>query len=764
MDALAFLDGLKGDRDYRGQVVHVQDIPPREAHHALPDPPPPPALLHALESTSRWPLYTHQAQSLALSRAGHNVMVATSTASGKTLCYNLPVLEGLGKTGRAFYLFPTKALAQDQRRSLDELTRAGNLDITLDTFDGDTPSDVRAAIRRDARIIITNPDMLHLGILPNHAMWSSFFSRLKYVVVDEAHIYRGVFGSHVAQVLRRLRRMALHYGSRPQFILCSATIANPQEHAEELVGLPFQVVSEDGSPYGGKKFAFWNPPIVGSEVRRSTNAEAVFLLSELISQGIRTLGFARTRRLAEFISIYLKERLAKKDPALAQRVSPYRAGYLPDERRRIERGLSEGELMGVVSTTALELGVDIGDLDATVLAGYPGSISSTWQQAGRSGRRGDEESLSFLVALDNPLDQYLMRHPEDFFGKPHENALINTSNPHILQPHLLCAAWEAPLTSRDADIFGSGFADGVSGLEGEGKLGFRMRRYYPSPQVRYPAQDINLRSASNKRFVLMDISKGNALMGTLEEDNAYFYVYPGAIYLHQGESYLITSLDLATLTAYATPIHADYYTETIDTTEIHVLEVLGTKRAGTVSAYLGRVKVTTHVAGFKRKRVYTEEVVGVMPLDLPPQSFDTVALWFNIPDGMEVSLLQAGLDYAGGLHAAEHAAIALLPLYALCDRNDIGGVSTPLHSDTGQAEVFIYDAHPGGTGIAERGYQVLEELWRATLKAIQECPCQEGCPSCIQSPKCGNNNEPLDKLAAQRLLTTLLGKETPAGR
>ncbi|MBI4297467.1 MAG: DEAD/DEAH box helicase [Chloroflexi bacterium] len=757
MDSLAFLERLMCLPRYRGQAEHVELIPPRQPNFVQPEPPPPPPLLKALERTGQWPLYSHQAQSLALAREGHNIMVATGTASGKTLGYNLPVLEGLGKGGRAFYLFPTKALAQDQRRALEELTRAGGLDVPFDTFDGDTPSELRAAIRRQAHIIITNPDMLHLGILPNHALWASFLSRLKYVVADEAHVYRGVFGSHVALVLRRLRRLARHYGSHPQFILCSATIANPKEHAERLTDLPFQVIDEDGSPYGGKRFVLWNPPFLGQDVRGSANSEATFLLAELITQGIRSLGFARTRRLAELICLYLKKRLARDDPSLAERVSPYRAGYLPDERRRIEQGLFQGQLMGAVSTTALELGVDIGDLGATVLAGYPGSIASTWQQAGRSGRRGTTESLSFLVGMDNPLDQYLMHHPEALFGKPHEHALINPSNPHILQPHLLCAAWEAPLTSLDEGIFGSGYAKAVAQLEAKGLLRFRARRYYLSPHVRYPTQDINIRSASSRSYTLVNASRGNTLMETIEEATAFFHIYPGAIYLHQGEAFLVTSLDLASMTAYATPHKADYYTDTIDTTEIAVHEVLGAKRAGTVQAFLGRVTVTTHVAGFKRKRIYTDEVIGVIPLDLPPQSYSTVALWFDIPEGMEMSLTREGLDFAGGLHAAEHATIALLPLYALCDRNDIGGVSTPLHADTGKSQVFIYDAHPGGTGIAEKGYEMMGELWQATLKAIEECPCQEGCPSCIQSPKCGNNNEPLDKKAATRILIALLG-------
>jgi len=550
------------------------------------------------------------------------------------------------------------------------------------------------------------------------------------------------------------------YGSNPRFICCSATIANPGEHAERLAGLPFEVVDNDGSPHGGKDFVFWNPPIIdeAKSVRRSANSEATNLLTELVGHNIRSLTFARTRRLTELIYVYSKERLAKVGSALASKIKAYRAGYLPQERRQIEQELFGGQLLGVVATNALELGIDIGDLEATVLTGYPGSIASTWQQAGRSGR-GRDKSLSFLIGLDNPLDQYFMRHPDSFFGKNFENALVNPSNPYILRAHLLCAAWEQPLSADDEEFFGSTLSQEWAELEELGILRERGKRWYLSPRIAYPAQSINIRSTSGENFAIVDAST-DSLQETIEASVALFQIHPGAIYLHQGESYLVEEFDLANRTAYVVPTTVPYYTQAKEITDLHVAKVTQGRSRGQVKVYLGEVEVTTTVVGFKKKAQFTEEVIGEEPLDLPPQHFPTVALWFDLPPKVVARLDKAQLDFAGGLHAAEHAAIAILPLFALCDRNDIGGVSTPFHPDTGRAQIFIYDAYPGGIGIAEKGFDLVDELWQATLKAITECPCQEGCPSCIQSPKCGNNNKPLDKKAAQMLLEGLLYYKT----
>ena len=686
-------------------------------------------------------------------------MIATSSASGKTLCYNIPVLEALltAHRSRAIYVFPTKALAQDQLRSLHEIFCPGLFKTEeFATFDGDTPLSERAEIRKRARIILTNPDMLHVGIMPNHQSWAKLLRHLRYVVIDEAHNYRGVFGSHVACVLRRLRRLCQLYGSDPQFICSTATIANPGEHAEGLVGLPFTVVDNDGSPHGGKDFVFWNPPIIdeAKSVRHSANSEATNLFAELVSHNIRSLTFARTRRLTELIYIYSKERLARASSALASRIKPYRAGYLPQERRQIEKELFGGKLLGVVATNALELGIDIGNLEATVLAGYPGSIASTWQQAGRSGR-GRDKSLSFLIGLDNPLDQYFMRHPDSFFGKSFENALVNPTNPYILRAHLLCAAWEQPISIDDEKFFGSTLSQQLAGLEELGIFRERKNRWYLSPRISYPAQSVNIRSSSSENFAIVDAAT-DSLLETIEASVAFFQIHPGAIYLHQGESYLVEELDLASRTARVIQTSVPYYTQCKDITDLHVVRVTHSKRCGRAKVYLGEVEITTTVVGFKKKMQFTEEVIGEEPLDLPTQHFPTVALWFDLPPEAVARLEKAELDFAGGLHAAEHAAIAILPLFALCDRNDIGGVSTPFHPDTGRAQIFIYDAYPGGIGIAEKGFSMIEELREATLKAITECPCQEGCPSCIQSPKCGNNNKPLDKAAAKVILEGLL--------
>ena len=759
MDTSAFLYHLTTKPNYSGQITHIEHIPPREANCAELDKPLTGGLQNCLNEHRLLPLYTHQTEAVNNTQRGKNVMVATSSASGKTLCYNIAVLEAIltEKSSHALYLFPTKALAQDQLRGLRELfcPRLFKLE-DFDTFDGDTPQVERAEIRKRARVILTNPDMLHIGILPNHQAWSGLLRHLRYVVVDETHTYRGVFGSHVACILRRLRRLCNLYGSNPQFICCSATIANPGEHAEKLVGLPFVVVDNDGSPHGGKDFVFWNPPLIDEarSVRRSANSEATSLFTELVSRNIRCLTFARSRRLTELIYTYSRQGLAEANPVLAKRIKAYRAGYLPQERRQIEQELFAGELLGVVATTALELGIDIGDLEATVLTGYPGSIASTWQQAGRSGR-GRDGSLSFLIALDNPLDQYLVRHPDSFFHKSVENTLVNPNNPYILRAHLLCAAWELPLTSDDEKFFGPTSNEERAELEMQSILRERIRKWYLSPTISYPAQSISIRSTCGESFALMDVSTGS-LLETVEASVAFFQIHPGAIYLHQGESYLVTELDLTSRTAYAVPTTAIYYTQAKDITDLHIVRVTHAKSCGQVKVYLGEVEVTTTVVGFRKKAQFTEEMIGEESLDLPPQHFPTVALWFDLSPEAVARLVKEQLDYTGGLHAVEHAAIAILPLFALCDRNDIGGVSIPFHPDTGRAQVFIYDAYPGGIGIAEKGFDIIEELWQATLRAITDCPCQEGCPSCIQSPKCGNNNKPLDKKAAQVLLEGLL--------
>ena len=765
MDSSAVIESLRYLPEYDGQIVHLERIPSRMAKYAGSSNGFHPWLEVALKKLDLLPLFQHQAEAIAVLKGGVNVIVATPSASGKSLVYNASVVDCLlrERGARALYLFPTKALARDQWRALRELVGATpDLgEIRVATFDGDTPGDERGDIRRSAQVILTNPDMLHLGILPNHRSWTKLLRRLRYVVVDEAHVYRGVFGSHVASVLRRLQRLCRLYGASPQFILSSATIANPGQHAEALVGRPFEVITEDGSPSVEKDFVFWNPPIIdpAKGVRRSSNTEATLLFTHLVGMGIRTLTFARTRRVAELIYIYAREQLQRTHPNLASQIMPYRAGYLPEDRRRIEQELFDGALLGVCATNALELGIDIGDLDATILTGYPGSIASTWQQAGRSGRKG-HHSFSFLIGLDNPLDQYFMRHPQEFFDKPHEHALISPANPYILKPHLLCASYEWPLTASDEALFGENFLSLLKELEEQGYLKANRGRWYLSTDVVYPAQEINIRSASPENYVIV-LEESGAVLETVEAATAFFQVHPGAVYLHQGDSYLITDLDLGARVAHAVQTDVNYYTQTMDLTDIRIIKVREQRQVGSVRAYLGWVEVSNTVVGFKRKAQITEEVISEEALDLPSRVFQTVALWFDIPERGANKILKGALDFPGALHAAEHTAIGILPMFALCDRNDIGGLSTPLHPDTGRPQVFIYDGHPGGIGISEKGYELMEELWRATLETLEECPCEGGCPSCVQSPKCGNNNEPLDKAAACILLKELLRKPPP---
>lgn len=759
MTPLEFIERQRLDKDYRGQIEHLQHIPAREARFGRLDHQLPLALQQALQGVGIRELYVHQADAVNAVRAGQDVVISTSASSGKTLIYNIPVLEAVlaDPRAKALYLFPTKALAQDQLRVLGDLTGQDTLGrVLFGTYDGDTAQGTRRRLRQSASILLTNPDMLHLGILPNHSLWSKFLANLRYVVIDEAHAYRGVFGSQVACVLRRLLRMCQFYGARPQFICCSATIANPGEHVERLTSRTPVLVDDDGSPRGEREFALWNPPITDALLmeRRSVNLEATNLLVDMVMNGLRNITFVKARRTAELILQYARERLEKDAPEIASLVRSYRGGYRPELRREIEAGLFSGELMAVTATSALELGVDVGHLDATIMVGYPGTIASTWQQAGRAGR-GRRQGLNVLIGMDDPLDQYLMHHPEALFGRAPEYALIAPDNCHVLARHLPCAAYEQPLTSEDETLFGAGFSGTVADLEHEGVLVYRGDRWFFEGRG-YPAEAVSLRSVSAHKIAVLDTSRDMSMMEELEETTALGRVYPGAVYLHQGESYLIERLDLEHGLAYATPAELDYYTEPREVNSVRVNQTWHSKRLGPSGVCFGELLVTQQVVGYRRLKQQTGEVLLDEPLDLPEQSYLTTGVWFDVPADIMQKVTVQGLDVAGGLHALEHAAIGILPLFAMCDRQDIAGLSTPLHPDTGRAQVFVYDALPGGIGIAEKGYEILRELWSATLTAIRECPCQDGCPSCIQSPKCGNNNQPLDKKAAILILRNLL--------
>ncbi|MFH1084188.1 MAG: DEAD/DEAH box helicase [Chloroflexota bacterium] len=756
-----FIQYLRALPDYAGQIVHAELLPPQAAEYGVLERPLPAALAAALAARGVTRLYRHQAAAINALRAGEHVIIATGTASGKTLCYNLPALEAAlaDPLARALYLFPTKALAQDQLRALGELTVAPPLDrLAYGTYDGDTPLGARERLRRRASILLSNPDMLHLGILPNHPRWAAFFRHLRFVVLDEAHTYRGVFGSHVAAVMRRLGRICQLYGSTPLFVLCSATIANPAEHAQRLIGYPATVVDRDGAPHGPRHFLFWNPPALdrGAGVRQSTHTQATLLFTELVKRGLRNITFVRARKIAELLLLYAREALGKEHPELVDRISAYRGGYLPAERRAIERRLFAGELLGVAATNALELGIDVGDLDATLLVGYPGTIASTWQQAGRAGR-GRKPSLSILVGYDGPLDQYFMRHPDELFSRPHEHALSDPGNPYILEGHLACAAHERPLTTDEAAAIGPEAPQVLVRLGERGVLVEREGRWYYRGQD-YPAQQVNLRSSSSADYWLVDETRGGELLERIDAPTALFRVHPGAIYLHLAQSYLVTALDLEKRLAYARPVDATYYTQPRELNDVRIIRSLQAQPLAATTVYFGQVRVASRVIGYRRRQQYTEALLGEEPLDLPPTEFETQALWFEVPAGLQGMVAARGLDLAGGLHAVEHACIAILPLLTMADRNDIGGLSTAAHPDTGCAEVFLYDGYPGGVGLARKGFELVDELWRRTLALVCECPCDVGCPSCVYSPKCGNNNEPMDKAAAQVILAGLLGE------
>jgi len=753
VDVHAFLDRLAHTEGAEECLAHIEVLEAR-APEVEPLSELPASLAARLGSLGILGLYPHQRQALDLLDGGANVVLATGTASGKTLVYNLAFARAAidDEKRTALYLFPTKALARDQLRQVRELKLP---EIRAAVYDGDTPQAERPLIRRNANLVLTNPDMLHASILPGHARWADFLLRLSLVVVDEAHVARGVFGSHVAMVLRRLRRLVAHYGGQPQFLLASATIGNPRELAERLVGLTFTEIAQDASARGEKRFVLWNPPLTDPEAgtRRSAIAETSWLLRQLVEDGARTIAFCRTRRSAELVAEFARRELPG---ALRRRVRAYRAGYLPEERRELERGLASGEVLGMAATNALELGIDIGSLDAALLAGYPGTRASMWQQAGRAGRR-DAPSIAMLVAQDDPLDQYLVQHPADLFEQPPEAAVIDPTNPYVLGPHLLCAAREQPLAPEELSVFGEAAQTSVDALVERDALVLRRGLLHHRGRES-PHRLVDIRSASGALFAIVDADTG-ALLGTVDEARAYHDVHPGAVYLHQGTQFEVAELDLVRAVAVVERSTADYYTQPRHTTD---LEVLGADLDGTVGAVpalFGDVRVTRQVTGFQRKLVTTQDVIDEVELTLPAQTLVTKALWWLLtPEVLRAGGIGPTL-VPGAAHAAEHAAIGLLPLVATCDRWDIGGLSTPLHPDTGEATIFIYDGYPGGAGIAERGHRSGDRLLEATLEAVRLCPCARGCPSCIQSPKCGNGNEPLDKRGAVHLLSAMLGCE-----
>ena len=706
-----------------------------------------PRVRNALAAQGIEELYTHQAEAWEAAARGEHLIVTTGTASGKTLAFNLPVLDALAREPkeRALYLYPTKALAQDQLRSLGAL-RLPRLRAAI--YDGDTASERRWQIRKWANLILSNPDMLHVGVLPHHDRWGDVLTNLRYVIVDEAHVYRGVFGSHVANVLRRLRRLARVYGAEPQFLLASATIANPGDLAHSLIGSEATVIGDDGAPRAERTVALWNPPLTDKELglRASPLGEASRLMADLVSRGLRTLCFAKSRRAAELIHRFTAQRLGD-DSAL----SPYRAGYTPAQRREIERRLLEGELLGVSATNALELGIDVGLLDCVLSVGFPGTVASLRQQWGRAGRRG--HGLAVLVASEDALDQYFMREPETLLERRVEAAILDHANPRVLDGHVLAAAFEAPLDEADRELLGD------AALERAAKLPElrKTKAGYVWAGRDYPAARVPLRSTGPEAFTIVDGSSGT-ILGIVEQERAYSTVHEGAVYLHLGDSFRVQELDLESRTAVDEPFSGDYYTQAKKETTTAIVEAQQAGRRLGVELSFGRVVVTEQVVGYQKKSIQTQESLELVALTLPQTEFETEAIWF-VPEPWMLEDLEEMPRLLGSLHAAEHSLIALLPLWAMCDRWDIGGLSTNLHFQTGAPTIFVYDGHAGGVGITERGFEAFEGWTGDTAKLLAGCPCEHGCPSCVQSPKCGNLNEPLDKAGALSLLQRMLGQE-----
>ncbi|MGE7438397.1 DEAD/DEAH box helicase [Kitasatospora sp. NPDC001175] len=758
----ALLTALAGSRSRSDRLTHTEQLPARQACFS----PWPDGIRPEIVAAAR-PLgvelpWAHQAEAMNLAKNGQSVVIATGTASGKSLGYLAPVLSDLldgteapnGRGATALYLAPTKALAADQRRRAAELAPDR---VRPALYDGDTPPEEREWVRQYASYVLTNPDMLHRGILPGHTRWSSFLKTLKYVVIDECHSYRGVFGSHVAQVLRRLRRLCAQYGSEPVFLLASATTADPAATAERLTGLPAVAVTEDASPRGPLVFALWEPPLTenvgehGAPVRRTATAEAGYLLTDLVGAGTRTVVFVRSRRAAELVALQAQEQLG---PPLAARVAAYRGGYLAEERRSLERDLYSGRLLGLASTSALELGVDVSGLDAVLMAGYPGTRASLWQQAGRAGREG-QGALAMLIARDDPLDTYLVHHPEALFANPVEATVLDPDNPHILAPHLCAAAAELPLGESDLDLFGPSTAQLLPVLEQRGLLRRRGAKAWYWTRRERAADAVDLRGSGGSAVQIVEGRTGR-LLGTVDAAAAHTTVHTGAVHLHQGRTYLVQDLDLETSVAVVEQADPPYTTSARDITSIAILGTDTTVEWGEARLCFGSVEVVNQVVGYLRKRIATGEVLGESKLDLPPRTLRTRAVWWTVT---EDQLFDAEIPFdqlPGAAHAAEHASIGLLPLFATCDRWDIGGVSVPLHPDTQLPTVFVYDGHSGGAGFAERGFRRAGQWLTATRDAIAACECERGCPSCVQSPKCGNGNDPLDKAAAVRLLDVLL--------
>ncbi len=744
------LSGLESDAGFASQIVGRTVLPGAQRRLEVLEPPPPAGLSAALERSGIGALWSHQVRAIEAARRGDNVLVTTPTASGKSLVFQLPVLEAAaaGRPGRALFLFPLKALGRDQLGKFEQLATAAGIAAPAAVFDGDTPREDRQRVLSvPPRVLITNPDMLHLGILARWAEWATFLRDLQWVVLDELHSYRGIFGSHFHHVLKRLERICRALGSSPSIVASSATAANAGEFAGLLSGAEFDWVSESGAPRRDRHLLLLQPAT-------SPYTTTLDLLTRLLGEGLKTIVFTKARRITELLFAWLREQA----PDVAKRVACYRSGFLPEERREIERRLFDGELDAVIATSALEMGIDVGGLDACILVGFPGSVMATWQRSGRAGRQG-RESLTALVALPDALDQYLLEHPDLFVGRPCEELLLDPRNQPVARSHLLCAAAERPLSRAEDGAYLARHPEALEALLGSGELAESEDGGELHARRSRPHHGVHLRGGGG-RTAILEVGSGR-LVGTVDGGRVLHECHPGAIYLHAGEQYLVRQLDLEARQVFVEAVEVDYFTTPRTRKETEILEVIDERNDGRLRSAVGRLRVTEWVIGYERKRISSRESIDVHELELPPSRMETVGLWWWAPAAIRLSLEAVEEDFMGALHAAEHASISLMPVLAVCDRGDIGGISLPDHPQLSSGAVFIYDGHAGGVGIAERTYEQLPGLLDRVLELLQECECERGCPLCIQSPKCGNGNRPLDKSGAMRLVRLLRGLNDP---
>jgi len=768
VDFEKFLKQIRSSYDYEDQVVHTERIPSREPSFAAFPPNVDASVTAALKDEGIESLYTHQADALAALARDEDVTVVTSTASGKTLCFQIPTLSAMVSSpdSTSLYVFPTKALAQDQARGLERFAEHNpSFACVTGTYDGDTPPTMRRRLREEGRVVLTNPDMLHQGILPNHPRWARFFQNLKFVVLDEVHAYRGVFGSHVANVIRRLNRICAHYGARPRFICCSATIANPKELSESLTGREMTLVDNDGSPRGDRLFLFWNPPLMKGSVsdRRSPNTEARRLLTSLVQARIKTIAFVRARTTAEVIYRYCLEDLGRISPRLANSVRAYRGGYLPSERREIERMLFEGELLGVISTNALELGIDIGGLDVALVVGYPGTIASTWQQAGRAGRKADE-ALVIFIGHNAPIDQFLMRNPGYFFGQSPEHGIVDPNNPHVSIGHLRCALRELPLRGEEGNVFGEFTGAMLEILEDETQVRQIDNRWYYN-RSGYPAAEVSLRNISDPTYTIIEDRDGRPeVIGALDEVSAFFQLHTHAVYMHNAQTYFVDSLDVARKVAQVRQMPLDYYTQAVDETTIKINDTEREEMWRISHTCFGEVTVSTLVMMFKKVKFEDRDSIGFENLDLPSIQLDTAGCWLIPPPEALRCCRDQGRVPSEGLKGIANVMVEVIPLFAMCDGTDIG--ATIDSANTGRPTLFVYDRHPGGIGFSEKVFEMMDDVAAACLMVVAECGCEEGCPSCVGAPVPPSGDEGgvkgtiPDKEAALILLHALLERES----